>query len=160
MKRLLESSRYLVIIPILICLVSALATYLLGVVRAVITIGNLTATYTKPSDAIIGFIEVVDVVLIATTLMIFAVALYELFIGELNLPEWLVVHHFTDLKDKLGNLVILVAAVTFLKYLLTGINATEVLFYGIAVAVVSIGLKFNSREVPETNDRTTQPGTH
>lgn len=44
MKRILESSRFLVYIPVVVCLISALGAYLLGLVRAVITLGGLTTT--------------------------------------------------------------------------------------------------------------------
>ena len=65
----------------------------------------------------VELIAVMDTFLIATALYIFAVGLYELFIADLELPEWLNIHNMHDLKAKLSGVIILVMAVTFLEHL-------------------------------------------
>ena len=52
-----------------------------------------------------------DTFLIATGLLVFSVSLYELALGELNLPDWMLAHNLHELKSKLSSIIILVMAV-------------------------------------------------
>jgi uncharacterized membrane protein YqhA len=81
-----------------------------------------------------------DTFLIATALFLFSVGLYELFIEDLSLPSWLVVHDLHDLKQKLGSVIILVLAVIFLEHFAEGKDPLGTLYLGLAVAVVSASL--------------------
>jgi uncharacterized membrane protein YqhA len=81
-----------------------------------------------------------DVFLIATALLIFAIGLYELFIGDVPMPKWLVIHDLHDLKAKLGSVIILVLAVTFLKHLVEWKDPQGTLYFGLAVTLVSASL--------------------
>lgn len=80
---------------------------------------------------------VVDSFLIATTLLLFAMNLYELFIGEIALPEWMLAHNLHELKAKLSSMLVLVMAVKFLEQLVEPHEAADLLNRGIATAVVS-----------------------
>jgi uncharacterized membrane protein YqhA len=141
MKELLEKSVYLTLIAVLASLVAAVAAYATGVIRTVTMVGELLAGTKTTTAAIVSFIEIADIFLIATTLLIFGIAIYELFIGELNLPDWLVVHNFTELKDRLASVIVLVMAVSFLKFLLDGKNPTQdILQYGLAVGAIIVAL--------------------
>jgi uncharacterized membrane protein YqhA len=79
---------------------------------------------------------VVDAFLIATTLLIFSASLYELFIGEVGLPEWMLAHNLYELKAKLSSMVILVMAVKFLQKLLESKDSLALLHQGIAIALI------------------------
>jgi len=81
-----------------------------------------------------------DTFLIAIALLVFSVGIYELFIEDLSLPEWLVIHNLHDLKAKLGSIIILVMAVTFLKHLVEWRDPQGTYYFGISVAVVSAAL--------------------
>ena len=67
--------------------------------------------------SLFALIAVVDVFLIATVLFVVAVSLYEMFIGDLKLPEWMVAHNLYELKSKLSGVIILVMAMKFLEKL-------------------------------------------
>jgi uncharacterized membrane protein YqhA len=69
-------------------------------------------------------------------LVILAIGLVELFITELRLPQWLVIHNLGDLKGKFIDVLQLVAAIKFLEKLVTAKSPLDVLWYGLAVAVV------------------------
>ena len=61
------------------------------------------------------FIEIFDLFLLGTVMLIMALSLYELFIDtDLKLPSRLQIHTFEDLKINLVTVVIAVMAVTFL----------------------------------------------
>jgi uncharacterized membrane protein YqhA len=81
-----------------------------------------------------------DKFLIAVGLYIFAVGLYELFIGNLVLPAWLMVKTLHEVKSRLSSIIILVMAIVFLEHLVEWNDPQATLFYGIAVAVVAGGL--------------------
>jgi uncharacterized membrane protein YqhA len=81
-----------------------------------------------------------DVFLIATVLFIFAVGIYELFIGKLKLPDWLEIHNLHGLKVKISSVVIMVMGIIFLKHLVEWQDPQGTLFFGLGVAVVSAAL--------------------
>lgn len=140
MKRLLENSKNLTLIAVVFSLLASVAAFFHGAVKTAYIIMGLIASYGKDPLAAVALIELMDTFLIATALLIFAVGVYELFINNLNLPDWLEIHNLHDLKAKLGSVVVLVMAVTFLKHLVEWKDPQGTLFFGIAVAVVSASL--------------------
>jgi uncharacterized membrane protein YqhA len=88
----------------------------------------------------VAFIELMDAFLIATGLLIFALGLYELFVHDLTLPEWLTLHNLHDLKARLSSVIVLVMTVAFLEHLVEWQDPQGTLFFGIAVTVVSAAL--------------------
>lgn len=65
-------------------------------------------------DAAITFLEIADIVLLATVILVIGLGLYELFISQLNLPSWLLIRSLDDLKDKLIGTVVAVISILFL----------------------------------------------
>ncbi len=137
MKQLLEQSRYLILVCVIASLAAAVAAFLWGVVKTATAIGNLIATSGKDPLAAFSLIELIDAFMIGTALYIFAIALYELFIGDLNLPPWLTVHNLDELKVTLANVIILVMAITFLEHLLQWTSPQDTFLFGLAVAAVA-----------------------
>ncbi|HQV29516.1 MAG TPA: YqhA family protein [Thermoflexales bacterium] len=135
MKRILESSRYVVLIAVISMLVAAIATFLWGAFHTVVLVGKLIAS---PSDAglIVPIVQLMDLFLLGTVLLVFALGLYELFIQKLALPEWLIIDDLKKLKGKLSDVVILIIGIKFLEKLIESKNAQDTLMNGIAGAVV------------------------
>jgi len=145
MKTLLEKSMNLALIAVLTSLVASLAVFLLGLVETIQIIINIASHLDESSTLVVAFISVMDMLLVAVALLIFAVSIYELFIGDLALPTWLVVHNFDGLKTKLSGVIILVLAVNFTKHLVEWEDPQGTLFFGIAAAVVSSALVIFNR---------------
>lgn len=137
MKKLLERSRYLVVIAVGASLIAAVAAFVWGAVRTVLVIVHLVAESGGGPEVSVSFIQLMDAFLIATGLLIFALGLYELFVQELELPGWLRLHDLHDLKARLSSVIILVMAVAFLEHLVEWRNAADTIRFGGAVAVVS-----------------------
>jgi uncharacterized membrane protein YqhA len=137
MNKLLSSSRYLAWIGVLALLITSLAAFCWGVSKMVDALILTFSTLGHDPGIIIAFVEIVDSFLVATTLLIFSLGLYELFIGELGLPKWMIVHNLHDLKVRLGSMLVLVMAVTFLEKLVEWKSALETLFFALAIAVIS-----------------------
>ncbi len=135
MKSLLENSRYLVLIGVVMSLIAAIAAFVWGIVKGAGIISSMIVTAGKEPLLAGAFVELMDAFLIAAALYIFAVALYELFIADLNLPTWLVIHNLDELKGMLVNVVI-----TFLEHLIEWQHAEETLLFGLGIAAVSAAL--------------------
>ena len=152
MKKILESSRYLDLVVVVSSLVATILSVIWGIYELAIVIYNLITHYKDTSSTIVSLIQLMDIFLLVAVLYIFTVAMYELFIGELDLPEWLVIHNFDELKTILSNLIVLISAVSFLKYFLERNDPASTLLYGLAVAIVSYVLilyrKHGHNDVP------------
>ncbi|MBN8594577.1 MAG: YqhA family protein [Anaerolineae bacterium] len=139
-KSLLESSRHLILVIVLASLVLtvvAIGWALWETVQLVITV---VTQYKGVSSTLVGFVQLLDVYLVVAVLYIFTVALYELFIDDLNLPGWLQLHNFDELKTVISNMVVLIAAVSFLKLFLEKTDPLATLLYGLALTVVAMAL--------------------
>ncbi len=91
MRILVEKSKYLILIAVASTLVASTAAFLWGAIKTVkVLIAILTPIGGDPTAAI-ALVELMDTFLIATVLFIFAMGMYELFIGSISLPEWLVI---------------------------------------------------------------------
>lgn len=137
MKILLERSRYLALIGVISLLAAALAAFVWGAIKAVNVALLIIQTAGKDSGITVELIQTVDGFLIATAILIFAVSLYELFIGQLDLPEWMLASNLYDLKVKLSSMIVLVMAVKFLETLLKSKDAAATLQTGAAIALMS-----------------------
>ena len=137
MKLILEKSRYLAIVGVISLLVAAVAAFAWGTFKTVHAVMLVFESLGADAAITIEFIEIVDSFLIATAILIFTVSLYELFVGEINVTEWMLAHNLYELKAKLSSMIVLVMGVKFLQKLVETKNAEELMQMGIAVAIVS-----------------------
>ena len=137
MKYILERSRYLTLIGIFSLLVASIAAFAWGTIKTVSTTLLVIRSLGADSSIIIELIEIIDIFLISTTILIFAASLYELFIDKLDLPEWMLAHNLYELKGKLSSMIVLVMAVKFLQKFVDAKDPAELLQRGIAVGIVS-----------------------
>lgn len=140
MDRLLEKSKYVILVGVIFLLLASFAAFILGAIKTVSAVIGIVSEYGKDSAAPVAIIQLMDTFLIATALFIFAVGLYELFFNDIDLPEWLVVRNLHDLKAKLGSVIVLVMAVIFLKHLAEWRDPQGTFFFGLAVTFVAASL--------------------
>lgn len=144
---LLNRSRYLVIIAVLGSLAAAAALFAYGAAEtfSVIshTIAKMDISSKGAKQLALSFIEIVDLFLLGTVLLMIALGLYELFIdNKLKLPEWLQIRTFDDLKNKLVGVVLVVLAVLFLGHVVAWDGSRDLLGFGLAIAAVIAALTF------------------
>jgi uncharacterized membrane protein YqhA len=137
MSTLLGKSRYLTIVGVLGLLIAAVAAFAWGILQTVQTVVLIIQTMGADQGITVALLEIVDSFLIATTLLIFSVSLYELFIGDIPMPEWMVIHNLDGLKAKLSNMIIMVMAVKFVEKLVDVKSYSDLLYFGGAVTLVS-----------------------
>ena len=140
MGKFLEKSRYITIIGIASLLLASIAGFGWGAAKTVSLIALVISSSGQDPGIAISMIMLVDNFLIATTLFIFAVSLYELFIDKLALPDWMLAQNLHELKAKLSAVIILVMAVKFLEHFMEWKDPIDTLLFGIGVAVVSVAL--------------------
>ncbi len=140
MKWLIERSRYVAYIGVLVLLVCSLTAYVLGVYKTVKTVVKIALGEAKDDFALIVLFDCLDTILVGTALLVISVSIYELFIGELKVPDWMLVRNLTELKANFSSVIIPLMAVKFLQKLLLAENALDTLYYGIGVALVILSL--------------------
>lgn len=145
LKPLLHGSRYLVLAAVLGALAGAAALLIYGLVDTFVVIartvrsGDVSTTGAK--QLMLYFIEVFDLFLLGTVLLILALGLYELFIDpDMKTPSRLQIHTFDDLKVNLITVVIAVMAVTFLGQIMSWDGHSNLLGIGMGVAAVIAAL--------------------
>lgn len=137
MKTIIERSRYLAIIGVISLLLASFTAFIWGAIKTVSTTLTVIQTLGKGAVITIQLIEILDSFLIATAILMFAASLYELFLGKLDMPEWMLAHDLYELKTKLSSMIVLVMAVKFLQKLLEVKDTQDLLRTGIAIALVS-----------------------
>jgi len=140
MKWLIEKSRFLALIGVVVLLACSLTAYVLGIYKTVKTIAAISLAETKDDLALVALFDCLDNILVGTALLVISVSLYELFIGELKVPDWMLVRNLNELKANFSFVIIPVMSVKFVQKLLQGENALDTLYYGIAVALITAAL--------------------
>ena len=136
-QRLPTYTRFLVAIPVLGLFASALTLTVMAAVETARVIGHAAVGELLKKDAVLEFIELADVFLLATVLYIMSLGLYELFIDDsAPLPEWLTIHSLDDLKSKLVGVIAVVLAVSFLGSVIKGIDPQALAYQGVGIAAV------------------------
>ncbi|MBI5286844.1 MAG: YqhA family protein [Deltaproteobacteria bacterium] len=145
MRQLLEKGKYFVLLAVVATLLASIATFIWATIRMLSNIYHMFygLAWIEESEATAHHtVAVLDSFILAVILYIFAIALYELFIGELKLPEWLIIRDLDDLKKKLSSVIALMLAVTFLKHLARWEDPQGTLMFAIAIGIVIFALVF------------------
>jgi len=146
-KSVLAASRYLVAAAVLGSLVAAVALFAYGLAETAVVIVDSIAkaeVSSKGGKALaFAFIEIVDLFLLGTVFLMIALGFYELFIdSDLDLPEWLQIRSFDDLKHKLVGVVVVVLGVMFLGFVVAWDGVRNLLGIGAAIALVIAALTY------------------
>lgn len=141
MEWLVEKSRYLPLIGIFSMLVGSLAAFGVGAVKTVQVMQTAFTQYTEAEPTLYVLFEALDCFLVGTGLIVIAVGLYELFIGGLEVPDWMLVDNLDELKAKFVFVIIPVMAAKFVQRILKeDTNALDTLYYGGAIAIITLAL--------------------
>ncbi len=137
LAKLVESVRFTAVLGVISLLLTAVASLGWASVKSLTTILLIINGNGQDAKIPIALIELVDSFLITMALFVFAFSFYELFIGDLKVPDWMVAHNLQELKSKLSGVIVLVIVVKFVERLVKWEDPSGTLFYGLAVAVVS-----------------------
>jgi uncharacterized membrane protein YqhA len=141
------ASRFIAIFAILGTLISAIAVYIYGAAFVVLTVWD-SLTSGRPSEEglkhlTLQLVESTDAFLLGTVLYIVSIGFFQLFIdSDLNIPGWMRITNLDQLKSKLIGVIVVLLGVTFLGKVSNWRAGTDIVYLGIAVAVVIASLAY------------------
>jgi len=119
MRTVFRFAQYLVLVAVVGLLLAGAAALVFGGITTVTVIARAFAEAAFNAEGARAFslelIELIDVFLLATVILITAVGLYQLFIDpEIPLPEWLSVNGLDQLKANVVAVIVVMVAILFL----------------------------------------------
>lgn len=111
MKRIVGLSRYLVLGAVLGFALLAIATFVWGGAKTVLLFSDLLDGAWRKDFSLVKLLQVIDTFLLAIVQLIVALGLYELFIGDLDLPDWLHIRSLDDLKKSVVDVLVIFVAI-------------------------------------------------
>jgi uncharacterized membrane protein YqhA len=113
----------------------ALAVVAWGAWTGVLVVGDIV-TSSDDLDLVADLLKVTDLFLIGIVFLIVGIGLWELFVEDLDLPDWLTITSLSELKDKLIDTLFLVLGVYFVEQVLSQRDTEELLRLAGAIALV------------------------
>ena len=166
MLKSLTTTRYLVIIPIVGLMLAAAMLFLFGgygLIKLIVETALISFGLVEPHEnnlpIYVEIVEYVHMFLIGTVLYITAAGFFQLFIKELNFPDWLRIESTEELETNLIGVTVVVLAVNFMGSSFTA-QADYILKYGagIAMPIAALALFLGMRTWAEKNSRETKGG--
>lgn len=142
MRNLFTQTRYLVLIAVVGLSVTSLATFCWSVVKSAQWIGKLFESGGSSSSGlvVVGLLEVIDSYLLAVVQLIVVIGLYELFVGRLDVPDWLHAKSLEDLKKSIIDVLIVFLGIKGIEGLLEKDDPSDALTFALAVGVLIVSL--------------------
>ena len=138
--RIAEQSLVVVMLAVVSLSATAVITFMWGGAKVWTFVHLLLDDGASSQLAVVKLLEVIDIYLLGTVVLIIAIGLVELFITPLQLPDWLEITNLGDLKGKIIDVIQLLAAIKFLEKLIIADDPIGVLWYGLAVSAVILSL--------------------
>jgi len=139
-KQVLGFSRFIVLVAVIGLGATTIASFGWGVAKSVKLIGDLLDGAWRDDVTIVQLLGVIDMYLLAVVQLIVTIGLYELFIDELAVPQWLRVDSLDGLKKSIIDVLIVYMGVKGIEGLLTKKDALDSLSFSGAVAILVIAL--------------------
>lgn len=140
MKAIIENTKYITLVAVIALMLSAVGAFIWGALKTYNALALIVASRGKDPEISAYMIQVIDAFLVALAIYIFALSIYVLFIGPVNMPDGMLAHNYHELKVRLGGLIILVAAVYFVEKVIEGGEGLQLLYTGAAITLVSAAL--------------------
>ncbi len=140
MKRLLEHVRYVVVIAVAGLTLTMGVTFAWAIAKTVRLMGTLLDGGWRSDLSMVDLLEVIDTYLLAIVQLIVAIGLYELFIGALDVPDWLKARSLEDLKKSIVDVLIVFIGVKGVERLVAVQEPIDALTYTAAVAILIAAL--------------------
>jgi uncharacterized membrane protein YqhA len=167
-ERFLWQSRLVVLVAVIASLVIALGIFFIATVDVIQLIGDVAHYGSAALDAgertslrsevIAQIVDVVDLYLLASIVLIFGLGLYELFISRIEAAEnsefasrLLLIRSLDDLKDRLAKAIIIILIVKFFQYALrfSYQSPVELLYLAAAILLIAGALYLTGHELDD-----------
>jgi uncharacterized membrane protein YqhA len=141
MRRLIEISRFAVVLPSVSSLIGGIVLMILGSLGILKATIDTVLTRAPLKETIVSILTSVDAILLGTVLLVIGYGLYELFVDtNLEIPQWLEINNLDDLKAKLTGVIVAIIAVVFVGLLVDSRASGDVMNYGIGAGAVVLSL--------------------
>lgn len=143
MMRMISNSRYVIWLAVVCTFLGSMTLMLIGTLEMFLAIWDTLTdlSFRQGGKLKLVLIDSVDSFLVATVIFIISLGLYQLFVNqELELPGWLNTSGVQDLEKRLAGMIIVVMAVIFLTEALQWSGEIGILWIGLAVASVTLGI--------------------
>jgi uncharacterized membrane protein YqhA len=147
LPKVIAGGRFFIVIAV-VC--SFLAAILILIYGGLLTLnsasqilhsGEISSKVSK--KLVVSMIEAIDLFLLGTVFYITSLGLYELFIDEnIHVPKWMEIRTIDDLKARLISVVVVVLGVLFLGQAVSWDGESNLLNFGVSIAVVIAALTF------------------
>ena len=150
-RRILGTSRFLVILAVLGTFITSATLQIFGLLRVVALVvdlirsGELTAAAGK--SLIADTVGIIDIFLIGTVMFVISAGLYQLFVSpNIPLPGWLKITSLDDLKENLTEVIVVALFVAFLSPAIEWTTGdVTILALGLAIAAVIVAVALLAR---------------
>ena len=132
--------RYLALIAVIGLTATTVATFGLAIAKTVSLIDKTLAGGWRDELIVVAVLESVDTYLLAVVQLIVVVGLYELFIGDLELPSWLEARSLEDLKKPIIDVLVVFVAIKGIEGLIVADEPNDALASVGAVALLIVAL--------------------
>jgi uncharacterized membrane protein YqhA len=141
MKTILDKSKYLSLLAIVVLLITFALALFWGGVQAFKSWQLIIQSIGQSPKIILSILKLIDILLVAMVLYILAASIHELLFTKMEMTSKLFSISLSELKVKLSNLIVLVMAVHFVEVIFDeGITGLEKLWQAIAIFLIAIVL--------------------
>lgn len=140
MKRVLERVRHVAVVAVAGLTVTMTVTFAWAIAKTVRLIGVLLDGGWRNDLSMVDLLEVIDTYLLAIVQLIVVIGLYELFIGALDVPDWLKARSLEDLKKSIVDVLIVFIGVKGVERLVATQEPLDALTQTGAVAILIAAL--------------------
>ena len=137
---LLSQARYLVLIAVAGLTVLSVATFAWAIAKTVKLFGALLDGGWRGDVALVDLLGVIEMYLLAIVQLIVAIGLYELFVGDLDVPNWLEVTSLDDLKKSIVDVLVVFLGVKGIEGLVEAERPLDALMLVGATAALIVAL--------------------
>ena len=134
--RAVGTIRYLAILAVAGLTVTTLATTWISLDKTIDLVRSVVDDKTSTDLLIVKVLVTIDGYLLAVVQLIVAMGLYELFIGQVDVPKWLDVRSLDDLKKPIVDVLIVFLSVNAIESFLVAPTSTDAMERSIAAAVL------------------------
>ncbi len=150
LSKVLGPARYIAIIAVVGLLITSVATFGWSIARTVLFVDDLFQGKWRSDDQVISLLKTIDTYLLALVQFIIVIGLYELFIGELDVPQWLKIDSLDDLKKSIIDILVIFVAVKGIEGLLKQKDPLDALtFVGASASLILVLTLFRIAKVAD-----------
>ncbi|MBU6226242.1 MAG: YqhA family protein [Acidobacteria bacterium] len=150
LSKILGPARYIAIIAVIGLLITSVATFGWSIARTVLFVDDLFQGKWRSDEQVVSLLKTIDTYLLALVQFIIVIGLYELFIGELDVPQWLKIDSLDDLKKSIIDILVIFVAVKGIEGLLKQKDPLDALtFVGASASLILVLTLFRVAKVAD-----------